>query len=243
MATPFLLGSAAVFSSFWVLRAIIGGLSKILRRLRDHYTVYPRKVPFQWTKECQSSFDALRNKHVSAPILTFPDYSKQFILDTDASDTGIGGVFSQVQDGEERVVAYASRSLSKAERRYCVTRKELLAVVHFTKHFRPYLLGHHFVLRTDHSSLTWLQNFKEPEGQLARWLEKLQEFDFEIVHRRGRKHMNADALSRFLCAQCGRENNSQQSDDLAVGAVEEVQTPYEDDHWKKYNRFRWKTPI
>ena len=112
---------------------------------------------------------------MSAPILTFPDYSKQFILDTDASDTGIGGVFSQVQDGEERVVAYASRSLSKAERRYCVTRKELLAVVHFTKHFRPYLLGHHFVLRTDHSSLTWLQNFKEPEGQLARWLEKLQE--------------------------------------------------------------------
>lgn len=82
----------------------------------------------------------------------------------------------------------------KAERRYCVTRKELLAVVHFIKNIRPYLLGHHYLLRTDHGSLTWL---KEPEGQLARWLEKLQEFNFKTVHRRGRKHINADALSRL----------------------------------------------
>ena len=70
------------------------------------------------------------------------------------------------------MVAYGSRVLSKAERRYCVTRRELLAVVYFLQHFRPYLLGRHFTLRSDHGSLTWLRNFKEPEGQLARWLEK-----------------------------------------------------------------------
>lgn len=91
------------------------------------------------------------------------------MLDTDASDVGIGAVLSQKQtDGSERVIAYASRVLSKPERRYCVTRRELLAAVSFIKHFRPYLLGKPFILRTDHSSLTWLYNFKNPEGQLAR---------------------------------------------------------------------------
>eukprot|EP00731_Ephydatia_muelleri_P008908 Em0004g1246a len=124
-------------------------------------------------------------------------FSKTFLLDTDACETGIGAVLSQEHDGLERVVAYASRTLSKAERKYCVTRKELLAVVTFMRHFRPYLLGHHFILRTDHSSLQWIYSMKEPEGQLARWLEQIQEFDVEVVHRRGKCHQNADALSRL----------------------------------------------
>ena len=105
------------------------------------------------------------------PVLAFPDFSREFILDTDASDCGIGGVLSQMDaNGRERVIAYGSRTLSKPERQYCVTRRELLAVVAFTEHFRHYLLGQPFTLRTDHGSLTWLSNFKEPTGQLARWL-------------------------------------------------------------------------
>ena len=112
-------------------------------------------------------------------------------MDTDASNTGIG-VLSQIdENGSEHVIAYASRTLSKAERRYCVTRRQLLAVVTFTQQFRPYLLGRQFTLRTDHGSLTWLQSLKEPEGQLARWLEKLQKYQFTIVHRQGKKHTNA----------------------------------------------------
>ena len=97
--------------------------------------------------------------------------------------------------------------MSKAERQYCVTRRELLAVVTFIKQFKPYLTGRRFQLQTDHGSLVWLRNFKEPEGQLVRWLECLQEYDFEIVHRWGRKHTNADALSRLPCRQCGREDH------------------------------------
>ena len=85
------------------------------------------------------------------------------------------------EDGSERVIAYVSHSLSRQEQRYCVTGRKLLAVVAFTHHFRPYVLGKQFTLRTDHGSLVWLQNFKEPEGQLACWLERLQEFDFVVI--------------------------------------------------------------
>jgi len=98
----------------------------------------------------------------------------------------------------------------QARRRYCVTRKELLAVVSFIKHFRPCLLGKCFIFRTNHGSLAWLFQVKDPEGQLVRWLEKLQEYEFTIEHRPGRKHQNADAdsLSRIPYTQCGRSSHT-----------------------------------
>lgn len=158
---------------------------------------------------CLTAFTELPHRLISAPVLVYPDFDQPFILDTDASRDGIAAVLSQIdKQGQERAIAYGSCLLSKAERQYCVTCRELLAVVTFTKQFKPYLTGHCFLLRTDHGSLTWLQNFKEPEGQLASWLEQLQEFDFEIVHRQGKQHVNADALSRLPCRQCGRENHN-----------------------------------
>ena len=192
------------------------GLANYYRRfMRDFATIAKplhrlteKTAKFEWTSECQTAFEEICRRLITAPILrlAFPDYERAFILDTDASDTGIGAVLSQVQeDGSERVIAYASRVLTKPERRYCVTRRELLAVVSFVQHFRPYLLGRRFLLRTDHGSLTWLSNFKEPEGQLARWLERLQEYDFTIAHRPGKKHQNADSLSLRPCSQCGIE--------------------------------------
>ena len=102
---------------------------------------------------------------MSAPILGYPRLQGKYILDTDASGYGIGAVLSQEQDGQERVIAYGSRTLSKAERNYCVTRRELLAVVVFVKKFRQFLLGREFDIRTDHGSLRWLVTFKDPEGQ------------------------------------------------------------------------------
>ena len=79
-----------------------------------------------------------------------------------------------------------------------------ILVITFISYFRPYLIGQQFTLRTDHGALTWLLQFKDPQGQLARWLEKIQEYNFHIVHRKGQRHLNADALSRLLCRQCGR---------------------------------------
>ena len=193
-------------------------LARPLHRLTE------KTAPFTWSDECQSSFDRLRECLCSAPVLAYPDFTRPFILDTDASDTGIGGVLSQLdEDGRERVIAYGSKLLTKLERRYCVTRRELLALVTFIQQYRPYLISQKFTLRTDHGSLTWLMNFKEPEGQIARWLERLQELNFDVVHRRGSAHRNADALSRLPCRQCGRE--SHETPTTAEVAVATLQLP------------------
>ena len=120
-----------------------------------------------------------------------------FILDSDTSDSGLGAVLSQVQCGKERVIAYAARALSKAERNYSTTRKELLSLRWVTEHFETFLYGRRFLVRTDHSALQWLQNFKNPRSQVVRWLERLIDFDFEVEHRPGQLHGNTDGLSRF----------------------------------------------
>ena len=154
---------------------------------------------FKWGEEEQRAFETLKDKLVTAPILGYPDMKERFILDTDASKCAIGAVLSQVQNGKEVVIAYGSRRLTKSERNYCVTRQELLAIVWFTGHFKHYLIGKKFLLRTDHGSLRWLFRFKEPEGQMARWLERLARFEFDIEHRPGVKHVNSDGLSRIPC--------------------------------------------
>jgi len=119
-----------------------------------------------------------------------------YILDTDASEFGLGAVLSQRQNGQERVIAYASRSMNRSELKYETIRKELLAVVYGFKQFRQYLLGRHFVIRTDHAALSWLRRTPEPMPQWARWLTLIEQYDYEVVHRSGNRHCNADGLSR-----------------------------------------------
>lgn len=175
-------------------RRFVKGFAEIARPLHQ-LTEKGRR--FKWTEACQTAFEQLKVSLMSAPVLVYPDPSKTFIVDTDASDAGIGAVLSQEEGGFEHVIAYASRALTKQERKYATTKKELLSMVTFIKHFKHYLLGKEFVLRTDHNSLRWLHNFQGLEGQLARWVEQLASFQYKIVHRPGRGHANADALSRL----------------------------------------------
>ena len=117
---------------------------------RPLYRLTEETASFVWTPECQDAFDKLRERLCSATLLAYPDFQKPFILDTDASNTGIGGVLSQLDDeGREQVIGYASRLLTKPECQYCITRRELLAVVTFIQHYRPYLVCRRFTLRTD----------------------------------------------------------------------------------------------
>ena len=196
-------------------------IAKPLTRLTE------KNYKFNWTHECSEAFEKLKQQLTTAPVLAHPDFKKPFILDTDASDLAIGSVLSQKIDGKERVVAYASRTLSKAERKYCVTRKELLALVYFVKYFRHYLYGREFIVRTDHGSLRWLMNFKNPEGQVARWLEVLSTYIFTVEHRPGRLHGNADSLSRKPASQC--EDDIDDNNDTETKCFQLSITESEDD--------------
>ena len=106
-----------------------------------------------WTNECEQAFSMLKHQLVTAPVLSLPDFNHDFTLDIDASGNGLGAVLSQKVGDHERVIAYGSRALTKAERKYCATRRELLALVWGVRHFRPYLYGRRFIARTDHNSL------------------------------------------------------------------------------------------
>ncbi len=101
-----------------------------------------------------------------------------------------------------RVIAYASKMVNASQRRYCTTNKELLAVVTAIELFKYYLTGRHFTVVTDHASLTWLRNFKEPEGVVAHWNTRLQSFDFKIVHWPSKHHCHADGLSHKTSRPC-----------------------------------------
>ena len=188
------------------------GLCSYYRRflLRFSETAAPlteltkKGVPFVWSAQCQQAFVTLKESLCQAPVLAYPCQEGTFILDCDASDVAIGCVLSQIQGDLEKVICYGSKKLAKTQQNYCVTRRELLAVVTFVDQYRHYLLGRKFIVRTDHSSLRWLFNFKEPQGQLARWLEVLSQYQFQIVHRAGKNHSNCDSISRRWtdCEEC-----------------------------------------
>jgi transposase InsO family protein len=158
---------------------------------------------FSWNDRCDVAFDTLKRALIETPVLAMPVDGEPYLLDTDASNHGIGAVLSQRQQGVGRPVAYASRTYNKPEKNYCVTRKELLAVVFYLKHFKQYLLGRPFVVRTDHAALQWLRKTPDVIGQQSRWLETMEEFQFTVEHRPGARHQNADALSRRPCIKRG----------------------------------------
>ena len=191
-------------------RRYVEGFAEVAAPL---YRLKEKKRSFVWTTDCEEAFQRLKELLTSAPILAYPDIDLPFVLDTDASNEGIGAVLSQVKDGQERVIGYYSKRLDKCQRRYCTTRRELLAVVKSIAHFRPYLYGRRFTLRADHSSLQWLMNFRDPEGQWARWLQQLQQYDFTILHRPGKSHGNADGLSRRPCdcKACSRQREREKT--------------------------------
>ena len=123
-----------------------------------------------------------------------------FIWDAEASYDALGSVLSQVQNGQEKVIGCYSKCFNKAERRYCTKRKEFVAVVSSIKHWHHCLYGRHFKVHSDHGSLRWIINLKICEGALAKILETLAIYDFEIEFRQGSRHTNADSLSRRPCS-------------------------------------------
>lgn len=152
---------------------------------------------WEWGDDQVRVFDRIREHLIAAPILACPDFEQPFILQTDASSVGLGAVLTQTVEGVERVIAYTSQVLSDTQKRYTVTEQECLAVIWAIKKFRPYLEECKFIV-TDHSSLRWLHNLKNPTGRLARWALELLEYDYEVIHRKGVLRHVPDALSRMF---------------------------------------------
>ena len=188
------------------LRSFIGLASYYRDHIRSFASVArplhfltKKGVRFEWAEAQETAFNQLKELLTSAPVLAAPMDTGTFILDCDASNEALGIVLQQEQEGKERVIAYASRSLDNAERSYCTTRKELLAIIFGLKKYRQFLLARSVVIRTDHAALTQLLRTPEPLAQQARWIDLLAEFNFDIRHRPGRVHGNSDALSRRPC--------------------------------------------
>ena len=180
------------------------GLASYYRRFIPKFAalakpLYECTTNFEWNTTCEESFNALKERLVSAPILGYPDFSLPFIVETDASLQGLGAVLSQKVDGKERVIAYASRGLRGGERNdinYSAMKLELLALKWaITDKFRPYLLGSKCLVFTDNNPLAHYQTCRNATMEM-RWIAQLEQFDIDIKYRPGRENKNADALSR-----------------------------------------------
>src|SRR6266542_4901828 len=145
---------------------------------------------------------------MEASVLLFPNFDKLFILCTDASLKGLGAVLEQEDENKNlRPVTYASRSLTSAEKNYHTIDLECLAIIWSVKHFHKYLINKLFKIFTDHSALKSLQKILELTRRRARWIMKLQQYNFVIKHRFGKKNQNADALSRLISEQYIKDEN------------------------------------
>ena len=169
--------------------------SKIEAPLRDVIS----NPQFIWTKDAQQSFDEIKKSIALNSILAYPDLFATLVFDTDASDVGLGAVISQIgPDGPERSIAYASRVLASSEHKWSIMDHECLAVIWaITEQFHCYLYGSKFKVCIDNPPLSWLRSLTRPQPRIARWILKLQECEFDVVHRPITNNQNADVLSRL----------------------------------------------
>jgi hypothetical protein len=179
-------------------RRFVKDFGKIAKSLHNLTGKYQR---FCWTEDCQKAFDTLKITLTKAPVMAYPVLGRQFVLDVDASGHAVGAVLSQIQeDDTERVISYMSKTFNKHEQNYCASRRELLGVFEALKHFNCYLYGQKILCRTDNSAVSWMKTLKNPKGQMARWLQEMEHYQMEVIHRPGTQHQNADSLSRIPCA-------------------------------------------
>ena len=197
------------------------GLANFYRRFVPNFShiasplnnLLKQDVAFSWNVACQKAFDTLKRNLVNPPILSYPDSTQEFILTTDASKLAIAYILSQKRDGKECVIEYGGRAIRKNEKAFSSSDLEGLAVLEGIKAYRPYLVHDHFKVITDHSALQYLKNVKADTGRLARWAIQLQSYDYEVIHRKGLKNKNADALSRREY-DTTEENPAHASDDI-----------------------------
>jgi hypothetical protein len=181
------------------------GSTSFYRRFIKNYSEYSsklsyltsNKVKFKWTPVEERAFNELKERLKSAPILKFPDFKKNFIVETDASNCSIGCVLLQMFDDVAHPIAYGSRHLSGAEKNYSTSERELLAIVWASRHFRNYIFGRKVLFFSDHKPLATIKKLKDKSNRLAKLFLKLQDLDYEIIYKKGSENVLADFLSRI----------------------------------------------
>jgi len=187
-----------------------------------------KDVPFCWTSTCEEGLRMMIELLKRETMLSYPDFDKSFTVTTDASQLGLGAVLSQQKEGRTVPIAFASRALRGAEGNWSARELETLGIVWAVEHFREFLYGKAFTLQSDHHSLQWLLKLKDPQGKMARWIERLAEYDFEIVYLPGAKNVVADVLSRHTPVE---EETVEQCQTIDV-----ADTMIEDDVWLEGQR-------
>jgi hypothetical protein len=184
------------------------GLASFYRRLIPKFADIAKplteltrtETEFVWKERQETAFNCLKEKLCSSEVLAFPDFKSDFILTTDASKVGVAAILSQVQNGVERPLSYASRQLCQSEQNYSASELEMLAVIWSLTQYRCYLYLRKVIVRTDHAALTFLHKFAGNNARLLRWSLRLADYDVEIQYRPGSKIPHVDSLSRHICA-------------------------------------------
>ena len=224
------------------LQSFIGGANYYRGNLKGFanivsplYDLLVEGKQWEWTNECQTAFETLKENLASFPVLRQPNMNQQFIIHVDASDLAMGAILSQIDETNmEYVVAYYSKRFKSYERNMSVSEKEMAAIILAIKHWRHYITGVKFKIITDHMACKYYLSMKNPTGKLARWAIFLSQFEFEIEHRKGKDHSNADMMSRPVFS------STIQEDDFSFTTLKFE--PYEDDALMYYLKYRKHKP-
>ena len=173
-------------------------IPKFAQEAEPLYSLLRKRSTFEWTEECRDAFKCIKNKLVEAELLHYPDFTKPFAVQSDAAKRGIGFVLMQEKDGEMVPIQYGGRTLTKTEVNYCTTDKELLAVFYSVKKCEVYVLGHAFLVYTDHKPLLYLQTFRDIVNKRFRWIQYLEEMNTKIRYICGKENIIADFISRNI---------------------------------------------
>ena len=174
-------------------RRFIRDFSKFSRPL---CRLLEKDTKFKFDESCHNSFEEIKSRRVEAPIMEKPDWKREFEIMCDVSDFAIGAELGQKAEKVFKAIYYASKTFNEAQENYSTTEKEMLAIVFACEKFRPYILGSHVIIHTDHATIKYLMANKEAKPRLIRWVLLLQEFDIEIKDKKGCDNVIADHLSR-----------------------------------------------